>query len=120
MEPVPAQGEQPRDSPAEVRRGRLADAVPVAGEDFHPLASLGDARIEHIVSSDTPDPGEQVQEWDEWVLVVRGAATLDIAGDEQGLATGDWVLIPAGTKHRVRSTEAGTHWIAVHGGAAQR
>lgn len=120
MEAGPAQGEQPLDSSADVRRGRLAHVVPVVGEDFHPLASLGDARIEHIVSSNTPDPGEQVQEWDEWVLVIRGAANLDIAGVEYDLGPGDWVLIPAGTRHQVRSTEAGTHWIAVHGGAAQR
>jgi len=120
LEPVP---EQSLDSPGNVRgvrRGRLADAVPDAGEDFHPLAALGQVRIEHIVSSDTPDQGEQVQGWDEWVLVVHGAASLEVAGVELDLGAGDWVLIPAGTMHRVASTGAGTHWIAVHGGAAER
>jgi glyoxylate utilization-related uncharacterized protein len=101
-------------------RGRLTDAVPASGEAFHRLADAGTARVEHIVSSDTPDPGEQVQGWDEWVLVLRGAARLDVAGVESDLAAGDWILIPAGTRHRVLSTDAGTHWIVVHGGVVER
>jgi cupin 2 domain-containing protein len=101
-------------------RGRLTDTVPVSGESFHRLADVGTTRVEHIVSSDTPDPGEQVQGWDEWVVVLRGVARLDVAGDEIALGAGDWVLIPAGARHRVLSTEAGTHWIAVHAGVAGR
>jgi cupin 2 domain-containing protein len=101
-------------------RGRLTDVVPAVGESFHRLADAGAARVEHIVSSDTPDPGEQVQGWDEWVLVIRGAAQLHLAGVQLDLGAGDWVLIPAGTPHRVLSTEVGTHWIVVHGGVAER
>ena len=103
-----------------MRRGHLTDDVPLAGEEFHPLAVLGAARVEHIVSSATPDPGEQVQAWDEWVVVLRGAARLDLAGVRVDLGAGDWLLIPAGTHHRVLATETGTHWIAVHGGVAGR
>ena len=102
------------------RAGRLTDSVPAGGEDFHPLAELGATRIEHIVSSDTPDPAEQAQDWDEWVLVVRGSARVDVAGVERVLGAGEWLLIPAGVRHRVLSTESGTQWIAVHGGAAGR
>ena len=101
-------------------RGRLTDSAPLSGESFHRLADVGAARVEHIVSSDTPDPGEQVQGWDEWVLVLRGAARLDLAGVEIDLGAGDWILIPAGTRHRVLSTDAGTHWIVVHGGVVER
>jgi cupin 2 domain-containing protein len=66
------------------------------------------------VSSATPDPAAQVQDWDEWVLVLSGAAQLDLAGDLVGLGPGEWVLIPAGTVHRVLATERATHWLAVH------
>jgi cupin 2 domain-containing protein len=103
-----------------VLRGRLTDVVPTVGEAFHHLADAGTARVEHIVSSDTPDPGEQVQGWDEWVLVIRGAARLELTGVVLDLGVGDWVLIRAGTPHRVLSTAAGTHWIVVHGGASGR
>ena len=36
-------------------------------------------------------------------------------GERVELGVGDWITIPAGTSHRVRSTRAGTQWIAVHG-----
>lgn len=95
--------------------GRLADRVPDAGEDFHDLAAVGGARVEHIVSSATPDVGEQVQDWDEWVLVLAGAATLEVSGRLRDLTAGEWVLLPAGAVHRVLATTAGTQWLAVHG-----
>jgi mannose-6-phosphate isomerase-like protein (cupin superfamily) len=101
-------------------RGQLTDTVPASGEAFHRLADMGTTHVEHIVSSDTPDPGEQVQGWDEWVVVLRGAARLDVAGIEAALGAGDWLLIPAGTRHRVLSTQAGTQWIAVHAGVPGR
>ena len=97
-----------------VVRGRLTDRVPSSGEHFHELAQVGGARIEHIVSSATPDPGAQVQGWDEWVLVLSGGAQLELAGDLVSLGPGEWVRIPAGTSHRVLATEPGTHWLAVH------
>ena len=100
-----------------VRGGSLTDASPETGEAFHLLAELGPLRIEHIVSSDTPDPGEQIQDWHEWVLLLAGAAELELAGVRLPLSRRDWVVIPAGTTHRVRSAQAGTEWLAVHGPA---
>ena len=97
-----------------VPRGRLSQQVPGAGEAFHALADLGGARVEHIVSSDSPDPAEQVQAWDEWVLVVSGRARLEVPDGELELGPGDWVTIRAHTPHRVLAATAGTHWIAVH------
>ena len=79
------------------------------------LAAVGGARVEQIVSSEAPDDGEQVQAWDEWVLVVAGAARLGTPDGELALRAGDWVMIPAGTPHRVLAAERGTQWIAVHG-----
>lgn len=97
--------------------GRLDEHVPATGESFHSLGTLAGVRVEHIVSSDSPDPAPQRQAWDEWVLVVAGAAELDVAGASVPLAAGDWILLPAGTPHRVLRATAGTHWIAVHGPA---
>ncbi len=98
-------------------RGHLANTIPESGEAFATLTSLGSVRIEHIVSSDSPDTGEQMQGWDEWVLLLSGAAELEICGERLPMSDGDWVVIPAGTSHRVLVTRAGTHWIAVHGPA---
>ena len=99
------------------RGGRLTDAVPEAGEAFHLLAELGPVRIEHIVSSERPDPGAQAQDWHEWVLLLAGSAELEVAGVRVPLSRRDWVVIPAGTTHRVRSAQTGTQWLAVHGPA---
>lgn len=99
-----------------MRSGRLSGEVPASGETFHPLAVVGTARVEHIVSSGSPDTSGQRQDWDEWVLVVAGAADLEVEGTPVRLDAGDWLLLPAGTAHRVLGTQAGTHWLAVHAG----
>lgn len=99
------------------RAGRLTERIPDTGEDFHDLVTMGGARIEHIVSSAAPDLQVQVQDWDEWVLVLAGRAELDLLGTRVELSAGDWVVIEAGTPHRVLMTSPGTHWLAVHGGA---
>ena len=97
---------------------RLSSDVPRSGEDFHPLACVGGTRIEHIVSSDSPDDVVQVQAWDEWVLLLAGAARLEVDGQPVEMSERDWLMIPAGTPHRVLGTESGTEWLAVHGASA--
>lgn len=89
-------------------------------EFFQTLAESGTVRIERIISEGhaTP-PGEWYdQEWDEWVLLVSGEATLRFDGDTTPLILkpGDHVTIPAGCRHRVERTDAGEHtiWLAVH------
>ena len=55
-----------------------------------------------------------MQDHDEWVVVLAGAASLEIDGRQHALGAGDWVLLPAGVPHRVLATTAGTSWLAVH------
>jgi mannose-6-phosphate isomerase-like protein (cupin superfamily) len=94
--------------------GRLSEQVPPRGETFYELTVLAGARIEHIVSSATPDPALQIQDWDEWVLVLAGAAELEVSGERVHVTAGEWMVLPAGTPHRVLTTAVGTHWLAVH------
>jgi cupin 2 domain-containing protein len=89
-------------------------AAPAVGERTEVLAAAGGARVERIVSSARPDPGEYDQDHDEWVLLVEGRATLEVAGATVELASGDYLLLPARTRHRVLETSAGTTWLAVH------
>ena len=70
--------------------------------------------IEEIVSSALPDSFEYRQPHDEWVVVLEGTAKLDVDSDVVTLAGGEWLLIPADTRHRVLETVAGTRWLAVH------
>ncbi len=74
-------------------------------------------KIERIVSrshSSPPgfwyDPSE-----DEWVMVLRGQATLEFADGEMiQLKEGDYLIIPSHVKHRVDQTDPETIWLAVH------
>ena len=88
--------------------------TPTSGEKFDVLAQLGGTTIERIVSSATPATELYDQEQDEWVVLLRGAAELEIAGKRAQLRPGDQVSLPSRTPHRVLSTAAGSLWLAVH------
>lgn len=82
-------------------------------------------RIERIVSTGqtTPENEWLNQAWDEWVLLIAGAARLAMAGSpDRRLECGDHLLIPAGTAHRVTWTDPDrpTIWLAVHLGESPR
>ncbi|MHB8801619.1 MAG: cupin domain-containing protein, partial [Rhodocyclaceae bacterium] len=77
-------------------------------------------RIERIVSTGqaSPEGFWYDQPRDEWVLLLSGSAGLRFAdeADVRELRPGDWLLIPAGCKHRVEWTDAAqpSVWLAVH------
>jgi cupin 2 domain-containing protein len=76
-------------------------------------------RIERIVSwGQASPPGFWYdQEMDEWVLLVKGSASLRfIDGREIALTPGDHLLIPRHMRHRVERTapEGETIWLAIH------
>ncbi|HUP72380.1 MAG TPA: cupin domain-containing protein [Acidimicrobiales bacterium] len=98
-----------------LERGSLAASpMPMVGEEFRELVRVQNVVIEEIVSSAMPDTFEYWQPHDEWVVVLEGTAKLDVDSDVVALAAGEWVLIPAHTRHRVLETAAGTRWLAVH------
>jgi quercetin dioxygenase-like cupin family protein len=96
-------------------RGRLAagDAAPADGETTVELARGAGFAVKQILSGllDAPQPYEQ--DHDEWVVVLEGAAVLEVDGVAHDLSAGDWWLLPAGTPHRLVFTEPGTNWLAV-------
>lgn len=89
-------------------------SVPKTGEDFTTLLEHKNVRIVRIISSKNIEPIEYVQDEDEWVVVIEGEATLDVAGKEIILRRGDTLSIPAHTPHTVISTKQDTLWLAVH------
>ena len=80
------------------------------------IVFLRGLRIERIVSSASPDPVVYDQTQDEWVILLEGSATLEIAGEPIDLGPGDHLFIPAHTPHRVLATrpEPRCVWLAVH------
>ncbi len=92
-----------------------------AEEVFTALVEAPAVRVERIVSPPghaTPPGSWYDQEQDEWVVLLRGGAALEIEGQPLPveLAPGDHVLLPAHLRHRVASTAPGevTVWLAVH------
>jgi cupin 2 domain-containing protein len=99
------------------KQNLFADLPALAtGEDFLELRRCRNVVIERIVSSDRPDTHLYDQPQDEWVLVLEGQATLEIAGEALNLGAGDHVFIPAHTAHRVLATSPDPRcvWLAVH------
>ena len=89
-------------------------------EHFDTLVDLGQARVERIVSfgQNSPEGFWYDQDHDEWVLVLRGHAKIEIEGTPEpiDLGPGDYVKLAAHTRHRVAwttPTEA-TVWLAIH------
>jgi cupin 2 domain-containing protein len=86
-------------------------------EDFLTLFENSSAKIERIIShSHSSPPGFWYdQDWDEWLIIMRGSAILEFEGnDSVELKAGDYLTIPRHVKHRVVRTSRQTVWLAVH------
>jgi cupin 2 domain-containing protein len=84
------------------------------------ICSAGSVKIERIVSRQNASPEGYWydQDWNEFVLVVKGSAGLKFDGEDEivVLKAGDYLNIAAHVKHRVEWTDASsdTIWLAVH------
>ena len=88
-------------------------------EQIDLLAQNENVRIERIISKghNTPAGDWYDQEKDEWVIVLKGAAILAFENAEDvRLESGDYLNIPAHTRHRVKWTQPDleTVWLAIH------
>jgi cupin 2 domain-containing protein len=94
---------------------------PKSGEErFLTLFQSKSVKIERIVSrSHASPPGfwyDQVE--DEWVMVLRGRATLEFEdGALLEMEEGDYLAIRSHVKHRIAQTAAQTIWLAVRADA---
>ncbi len=88
--------------------------------------SDGRTRIVRLVSRGhaSPEGFWYDQQEQEWVALLSGSAVMSFKDPGSGevrlvhLTPGDWIEIPARTRHRVESTstEEPTVWLAVHWG----
>ena len=89
-------------------------------EKFEQIVAGKNIQIDRIISTgQTTTTGQWYdQELDEWVILLQGEAELSYADDTRiKIKAGDYLLIPAHTKHRVEYTsiEPACIWLAVHG-----
>jgi cupin 2 domain-containing protein len=98
-----------------LQRGNLyGGEQPEQGELFKTLSKVRQVKIERILSSERPDSTLYDQAHDEWVVLLRGQATLEVAGETVELVEGDYLVLAAHTPHRVLAASAGALWLAVH------
>jgi len=89
-------------------------------EIFEDIVAAPTVRIERIVSKghSSPEGFWYDQEKNEWVVLLKGSAELHFEGEATPvkLLPGDYLNIPAHTKHRVAWTDPDqeTVWLAVH------
>jgi len=97
----------------------ITGKYPVEQEVFESILSNGDIEIERILSSGqrTPEGQWLQQDKDEWVILLQGSSDISIEdGKRLTLNKGDYIFIPANSKHRVEKTTANPVciWLAVH------
>jgi cupin 2 domain-containing protein len=89
-------------------------------EQCEPLAASAAVRIERIISHGhaSPDGFWYDQLRQEFVVLLQGAANIRFEGVAElaELVPGDYISIPAHTRHRVEWTtpDGPTVWLAVH------
>jgi cupin 2 domain-containing protein len=92
----------------------------LSNELFECIIKKDNVLVERIVSNGHVTPAGQWydQKGDEWVILLQGQATLLFEKNQQliNLIPGDYLLIPAHTRHRVEWTlpDFNTLWLAVH------
>ncbi|MFY3325968.1 cupin domain-containing protein [Vibrio fluvialis] len=98
----------------------LFEAIPaeLTNEQFTDLLCHRHVRIERILSKGhtSPESGWYDHDEHEWVLVLQGCGTVEFDnGESTTLNVGDYLNIPAHTRHKVSYTSPDqvTLWLAV-------
>jgi mannose-6-phosphate isomerase-like protein (cupin superfamily) len=122
--PRPKRAPEPKPKPKPRFKPEVANLLtklPAAkrAETFTELLKRPGVRIERIVSRGqaTPESAPMMQDWDEWVLLLEGAAGIRIEDSAVvELKPGDHLLIGKGQKHWVAWTakDRPTVWLAMH------
>jgi cupin 2 domain-containing protein len=116
---------QPLGSSSEPVEGRLKnifDDLPqqLPKEIVQTLITAADVRIERIISHGHASPADfwYDQPQHEWVIVLKGAARLQFEDGVVEMKSGDFINIPAFSKHRVDWTtpDEPTVWLGVRYG----
>ena len=109
-----------RGRPPQPAHGRLLPptSAPAHGERSERVVRIGDVEVEQVLSGVLGDAVTYDQEYDEWALVLEGAAVLEIGAARVELAAGEWVLLPAHLVHRLVDARPGTSWLTLRAGPA--
>jgi len=101
--------------------GNIFSSLPdkLEHELFEELLCHKNIRIERIVSQGHTSPKNDWydQQENEWVIILEGSGSILFeSGEEVNLKKGDYLDIPAHTRHKVIRTDPNniTIWLAIH------
>jgi cupin 2 domain-containing protein len=100
-----------------MKNTNLFEIATIPSEDkefFETLLKRKNIEIKKIVSNTLKTPQTFVQEEDEFVVLLKGCAKIEINGEIKKLKPGDWLFIPAKTPHTLIKTKKIAVWLAVH------
>ena len=83
-------------------------------EKFDTLLNHKNIEIKRIVSNTLKTSQTFVQNDDEWVIVLKGCAKIEMNNQIYKLKAGDYLFIPANTKHTLLKTKKVVVWLAIH------
>lgn len=107
--------------PSKIKTGKFYSNENVKNnkEQFTELIKGGSFTLEKIVSNGfkSPENTWMFEVKDEWVILLKGRAKLEFkSGDVIDLIAGDYLFIPAKSKHRLvyTSKKPNCYWLAIH------
>jgi len=83
-------------------------------ENFITLLKHKNIEIKRIISNTLKTSQIFKQNEDEWVVVLKGCAKIEMNNKIYKLKAGDNLFIPANTKHTLLKTKKIVVWLAVH------
>ena len=92
----------------------IENLPPIDSEIFETILKHKNIEIKKIVSNTLKTPQTFSQKEDEFVVLLKGCAKLEINGDIKKLKAGDFLFIPANTPHTLLKTKKTAIWLAIH------
>ncbi|WP_459978966.1 cupin domain-containing protein [Nautilia lithotrophica] len=86
----------------------------IDSETFEILLKHKNVEIKKIISNTLKTPQTFCQKEDEFVVLLKGCAKIEINGEIKKLKAGDWLFIPANTPHTLIKTKKTAIWLAIH------
>ena len=83
-------------------------------EIFETLLKKDDIEIKKIVSNTLKTPQTFKSDKNEFVILLKGCAKIEINDEIKKLKSGDTLFIPANTKHTLLKTKKIAIWLAIY------
>ena len=86
----------------------------IDNELFQTLLKHKNIEIKRIVSNTLKTPQKFIQKENEFVVLLKGCAKIEINGEIKKLKAGEYLFIPANTPHTLLKTKKVAIWLAIH------